>query len=181
MLEKSLLSIEVTETEKDREYWATRVWVNANTQQVIRSCDILIAPWEGFRDIPAVFPQGSAEFIREISADLANFNVSLGVDAELYQEVALHADRMRWPTLLVTAIALPVLAQIIANRLDKIIPENRGADDKIVEVKIIAEGDRGKCIAIEYKGPPGQLVEELIKRTEQCLPRIAKQPRRKVP
>lgn len=118
-LSKTLLSLNVSESEKDRGYWASRPWVSAMTAEKIRSADVLVVPWEDFRpESPALFPQGTTDFVGALKAgDLGA--VEVAVDQENYAEIALHADEWRLPTLVCSTVLLPILLNLLSNHLDQ--------------------------------------------------------------
>lgn len=62
----------------------------------------------------------------------------------------------------------------------------KGSPTDTVEMKVIVEGEHGKCISIEYKGEPGRALDTLTKEAERCLPKIgqsheASHPRHELP
>ncbi len=168
MLERTLFDVTVKESEQNRGYWASREWIG-NAAEVVRSSEILIVPWEDFREgVTVLFPQGTGDLMKRMRA--AGADIALAVPFELYSEIALHAHAWRFPTLLVKFVLLPAVASLLAAEVHDVI--TKAAPSDIVEMKVIVEGDHGKCISIEYKGEPGRALDTLTREAERCLPRI---------
>ncbi|MBV9063593.1 MAG: hypothetical protein JOY77_11800 [Alphaproteobacteria bacterium] len=182
-LDQTLLKLEVSETGKSRDYWATRPWVSGETQAAVRSADIVIVPWEdrGAEQTPS-FPTGTAVLVRQF-AKLSDVTVAVGIDRDRYAELALHANIKRFPMFFVTAVALPILTTVIANEIQKILDD---PSPSVVEMEVIVDPQHGKCISVQYKGPPGDALETLTREIDKCLPRHSEevqgpQPSAKVP
>jgi hypothetical protein len=170
-LSRTLFRVEVSETSRGRDYWATRPWCHGAAGDAVRSADLVIVPWENFREKnEALFPQGAGDICRDLKADLEDAHITIAVDKEKYKEIALHAHEFRIPTLLVTAVLLPALGQVIGNRVDRWLPGFQ--TEASVDLEIIVEGSRGRCISIKYKGPKEKLVETILTQTERCLPKV---------
>lgn len=175
-MNKTFFSVVVTDTHEDREYWATRSWVSSATQSGIRSAGVVFLPSRttGRENIP-LFPHGSPDIIREVSLELKEVTFEIGIDRDKYSEVVLHADHLRWPTMLVSHVFLPILIGVLANHVDRYLTVQ--ANDRVLEYELIVEGTHGHCISIKYKGPPSQLAETLVKQAEACLPLVETEPR----
>jgi hypothetical protein len=172
-LNRTLLSLNVSESEKGREYWASRSWLSVETAGKIRSADVLVVPWEDFRpECPALFPQGTTDFIAVLKAgDLGA--VEIAVDQENYAEIALHADEWRLPTLVCSTVVLPILLHVLSNYVDQWLFSRPTVS--IVEEELIVNSGSDICISIRYKGPPADLVTTFRAQAEACLqPKAAK-------
>lgn len=166
-LDQTLLKLEVTETGKSREYWATRPWVTGETRTAVRSADILIVPWEdrGAEQTPS-FPTGTAALVHQL-AKLTGASVAVAIDRDGYTELALHANIKRLPMFFVTAVALPILTTVIANEIQKMLDD---PTPSVVELEVIIDPQHGKCISVQYKGPPGDALTTLTREVDKCLP-----------
>jgi hypothetical protein len=170
-LKRTLFRVEVSETDRGRDYWATRPWSDEESSAAVRSADLVVAPWENFREEgSALFPQGSGDIYRDLRVDLPQVSIAVAISQSKYQEIALHAHEFRIPTLLVTAMLLPALGQVIGNRIDRWLPGFQ--TDASVDMEVIVEGSRGRCISVKYKGPKDSLVDTILSQTERCLPRV---------
>lgn len=167
-MERTFLHIDVKETSHNREYWASRPFLGDQAAKV-RSADILIVPWEDFREGQAVlFPQGTSDFFLRLQK--AGADVALAVDSKQYAEIALHAKAWRIPTLVVSALLLPALAGFLGDVLHDAVTDV-GANDTI-EMKVIVEGSNGRCISVDYKGAPSRALDTILDEAERCLPEI---------
>lgn len=163
---QTLFEIKVTESNKNREYWISRQWLSDRRSDVT-SADILAVPWENFREgDAALYPQGTGEFINLLKRH--SLNVDIAIDEQHYHEILLHSKLYRLPTLVVTLVALPALAGIIANLVTELMTGSP-ADDR-VKFNVIVQGIHGKCISIEYEGPANRLAESLVSEASRCLP-----------
>lgn len=175
-LNRTFLTVEVAETDKDRAYWASRPWLtNADD---VRSADVIVVPWENFRENkPALFPEGSGDFYRELSKAVADKRLAVAIDRNKYEEIALHADAKRLATLFVTMLALPILTGLLSAKIDHWLSDP--APPEAVEIEIIVEGNWGHCLSIKYKGPPSEMIDTISKQAEKCLPRLSQHGNRK--
>jgi hypothetical protein len=168
-LHRTLLAIDVTETDKGKDYWASRPWLS--NDEDVRAADVLIVPWENFREEkPALFPQGTGDFYRELLAGLANHRIAVAVDQAKYEELALHADELRLPTLFITLVALPFVINLLSAKIDRLLSDPSPVS--LVEMQVIVEGQQGPCLSIKYKGPPSGMIETISKQAANCLPKV---------
>jgi len=171
-LNRTYFRVDVSETERDRDYWARREGISAETAAAIRSAEIVIVPWEDRGKAGLTFPSGTAEFYRSLVERLNNDAVAIAIDRTEYAELSLHANEMRWPTLIVSTVLLTALGNILSDQVERAI--SRPAPPTTIEMRVIVENERGRCISVDYKGPPERLVETLIVETERCLPQAKK-------
>lgn len=168
MEEKTILKIEVTETSRGRDYWATRPWAQEVSAD-IRAGDIVLVPWENFREgHAALFPQGAGEIYRGVLGALADKKVIVGIARTQYAEVALHGRAWWLPTFFVTALIFPALAQVLGNRLDEWLSDAKPKDT--VHLELIVEGANGRCVAIKYDGPKDRLLYAVGDEVKRCFP-----------
>jgi hypothetical protein len=168
-LERTLFRVEVAETGRNRHYWATRSWVAPARRDEIRAADVLIVPWEDFREgHKALFPQETTSHVRKLKESLPNSRIAIAIDRDQYQEIAVHAREWRFPALMISIVLLPALANVLATQANRWISSFRDEDRVIIEV--IVEGDKGRCISIKYEGPPDRLAQTLIEQARRCFP-----------
>ena len=172
-MDKTLLQVTVLETGHGRDYWATRPYVG-DQSAALRAADLIVAPWEDFREGQAVlFPESSTDLIaqlREVFGD----RMAVAADADGYAEIALYGKASRLPTLFVTALLLPALAGALGDTI-----HDRFADalpTATVEMRVVVEGDHGRCISVEYKGPPDRALDTILAEVNRCLPAPAAAP-----
>lgn len=162
---RTLFSVDVRETDKNRDYWASRPWISSE-QGAARSADILIVPWENFREMDALFPDGTTEFYKLLKKK-TDKTVSVAIDRDKFHEVALHANEWRLPTLLVGGILLPIISDVLADQVKQWMTTPSSGDT--VEMQLIVERKSGPCISLRYKGPPDKLVPTILDQTRKCL------------
>lgn len=171
MLERTLYSVDVKESDRGREYWAARPWIGAALEGV-RTAPILVVPWEDMREnLPVAFPQGTDAFVKRLRAR-GEFDFAIAATPEVYAEISLHSKVWRFPTLLVTHLLLPALAGALGDEIHDVI--QKGSSNDTVELRVIVEGDHGKAISIEYKGPPSRAVDTLTTEAGRHLPAITR-------
>ena len=166
-LNRTFFHVDVSETERDRNYWASRADLAPTTVASIRSAEILLVPWDrGKGDLS--FPVGTTDFFRTLSQRLGNGKVAIAADRSHYQELALHGNELRWPSMIVSGVLISTLANVLSDEIEKLISSS--APPTTIEMTVTVENERGKCISIGYKGPPNRLVETLVQESARCLP-----------
>jgi hypothetical protein len=165
--DRTLFSIEIAETRRDRAYWTFKPWVADELRDAIGSADVLVLPWEDFRqDKPALFPEGAADFVRGVRADLTSVKLELAIDKDKYEEIALYANEWRLPTLLCTSIILPILTGVVANHVDRWVS---GTPEAIIELEVIIQKENHKCFSVKYKGPSTRIAETITDQMKACF------------
>lgn len=119
----------------------------------IRQANALIIPYdEGFRDSETpLFPEQSGEFYRFVREASQGTDVIFDIctSDEQFKELELHTDLITIPTMILTAVILPIVTGIITNYLsDKV--KSRRSDLK-VKVNLIVESN-GVSKKIAYEG-----------------------------
>lgn len=166
-LDRTLFEISIKESDKGREYWLSRPWLE-DRRTIVQQADVLIVPWENFRENePALYPKGSSDFINDLSAT-GSLSMELAVDEEHYYEIMLHSKLDRFPTMLVTLVALPALAGMLGNLMTNV--ATGGNESGQVKMKLIVEGEYGRCVSLDYEGPPTRLAETLLQESHRCFP-----------
>ncbi|WP_147487896.1 hypothetical protein [Burkholderia pseudomallei] len=157
-LEKNYLSLNVSDSDKNLQYWLAQPYVNEDLATQIKRADVLVLPWEDFRpDEPVLFPNGSTDFYRRLAIAVGSERVTLVATPDLYREIALHANVWRFPALFVTVVALPILVNVISSEIDSRLHHK---DDK-VELNLVVSAANHHCVQIDYKGPADGAVEKL--------------------
>jgi len=170
--ETTLFKVDVSSTERGREFWVTRAWVSATLAPQMRSADILIAPLVNFREGHEVlFPSGTTDFMRDVARELPGQLVIIAVDEGRYEEIVLHSKQVRWPTMLVSLLVFPLLVNALTEIAKKKWLDERSRRDTI-ELSVIVEGKKGHCIEIKYNGPADELAKTLLEQSEACLRRL---------
>jgi hypothetical protein len=163
---REFLKFEVAETTQGKGYWLDQIWIDETQRALLASAQILALPHvEGESGAP-VFPDGSEAFLARFR-ELLGHDLSLGVAirATDYQELALHSKAWRLPTLFVSYVALPLAINILATRIDVLLPGHKKGDT--AEITLIFEGTHHKTLKLEFKGDPNDLGDLL-----QSVPRF---------
>lgn len=165
-MNKSFLSINVSESEKNVDYWAARPYVDQTLGEKLRRAEIFVLPWEDFRDgEPILFPNGTAD-VQRMLLDAFSGSVALLATPDNYKEIALHANVSRWPMLLVKQAALPILLGVMSNELDSAAFHH----EQNVELRIVIATQGQQCVQIEYKGPANDAVKALAENAAKYCP-----------
>ena len=84
-----LFSVQTTESEKNREYWATRPWISPDLASLVRSLDVFVLPWEDFREgQPILFPPGTGPLASDLRTKLSSSVLPLVTAAQCQAEEA---------------------------------------------------------------------------------------------
>jgi hypothetical protein len=153
---RDFLQFEVAETSHGKGYWLDRPWVDESQRGALLKAAVLAVPQ--FRDAneDPVFPDGSEAFIARLR-EMVGSETTLGVAIRSadYQEVALHSKAWRLPTLFVSGIAIPVILNILGNRIDALLPGHKAGDT--AEITLFVEGRNHKALRLYFKGDPHDL------------------------
>jgi hypothetical protein len=157
---REFLKFEVAETTLGRGYWLDRPWVDEAQRPALSKAQVLALPHVGDETEEPVFPDGSEAF-------LARFRELLGADASFavairaadYHELALHSRAWRLPTLFVSYVALPLVINIFAARIDTLFPGHKTGDT--AEITLIVEGAHHKTLKLQFKGYPKDIGDML--------------------
>lgn len=173
-LSKKLFSVSTSETDKVRAYWRGKRWLDEGAASGIAAAKIFILPWEDFREgVSATYPQGTADFLHELREALpADMPVAFYEPESGYSEVALHSKVWRFPVIFLSAVAVPVLVNVLSEQINNFLPDKK--PDDTIELTIIAEGETGRCIQIDYSGPSEDIPESILGQVEKCLPKVDK-------
>lgn len=166
-LDRTLFEVSIKESDKGREYWLSRPWLE-DRRSTVQQADVLVVPWEDFRDDePALYPKGASDFVNDLSST-GSLSMELAVDEDHYFEIMLHSKLDRLPTMLVTLVALPALAGMLGNLMTNVV--TGGNESGQVKMKVIVEGEYGRCVSLDYEGPPTRLAETLLQESYRCFP-----------
>ena len=171
-----ILSLNISETGKDRAYWASRT--GDESRNSVREAQIILVPWENFREgHAAVFPQGTTDFWRELSNKAeAGTRVAIASTPAQYEEITLHAREWKLATAFVSLVAFPFLLDVLASQVSDWISSS-GEPNGVVEMEIIVEKPGHKCISIKYKGPANDLAATLAQHVNKCFPKEKVKPK----
>lgn len=163
---REFLKFEVQETNEGKGYWLNQPWVDEGQRASLLKADVLAVPHVSGEAEGPVFPDGSEAFLarfREILGTNASLGIAIrGAD---YHELALHSKAWRLPTLFVSAVAVPLVINILAARIDTLLPGHKTGDT--AEITLIVEGEHHKTLKLEFKGDPkdlGDLLQRAIPR-----------------
>lgn len=153
-LTKPLVAFQAVETDERRGYWLDRPWVDPDRRSVMLAAAILALPSEA--EEGPVFPGGAGEFLDRLR-DLvgAEIAVQVAIRDEDYEELSLHGKAWRLPVLFVSAVAVPVMVNILSNRLDELLPGHKAGD--VAEATLIIERADRQSLKVTYKGDPEAL------------------------
>jgi len=167
-----LFRVSVEESDKHKHYWATRSHISETTIEKILSSKILIVPWENRSDAGETFPAGTSDFYWALTKTLGEGAIAIAAEPDSYKELSLHADHVRWPTLVIAGtFVIEILTGVISDQISYLIQQPD--PPKILEMTLIVENASGKCISINYSGPPLRALDTLVSEAAACLPKDA--------
>lgn len=175
------LRVEVRESGLSRAVLLSKPWITDELRASLSEATVIFAPWEGFRDIPRpVVPVGTGELYQALR-DLENpaVRAEIALPDEQYSEVALHADVVFLPTVILSAVIAPVAVNLISDWLKKRLLER--SNDADVKFEMIIEDGDGRTRSIRYEGPVKSfesLLDAQLRQTESLSsPSVDEQPR----
>jgi hypothetical protein len=163
---REFLKFEVAETSQVKGYWLDRPWVDESQRAELLKAAVLAVPQFRNDNEDPVFPDGSEAFIARLRQMLGSeTTLGVAIRSANYQELALHSKVWRLPTLFVSAVALPVILNILSNRIDALLPGHKTGDT--AEVTLLIEGENHKALKLYFKGDPhdlGDLLDRSVSR-----------------
>jgi hypothetical protein len=167
------LVVELGEAELTRIAIEQSKWIDAELAKSIQQAGIIIVPWERFRGVEApLFPVGTSELFHSLIETVpSGVGVELAATDEHYSEVALHADLVVLPTLLVSAVVVPVVVNLISEWLKKRLLER--AKEADVKFEMIVEESDGRTKSLRYEGPVNSfesLVHAQLRQADSLVP-----------
>jgi hypothetical protein len=167
----------ISSTDQDFSYWLSRPYSNPELRDRSRRPDVLIVPSENApghngpafsSETPELF-----EFLR--SGAPSGIDVEVPVTDEEYREVVLHGILLVLGCFVVTSIAAPVIAQLIANYIQKRIGEKE--KDATVRFQMTVVEPDGTAKKLEYQGPASLFEQKVLVHIKaKYLPGCERQP-----
>jgi hypothetical protein len=164
-------SVIVKESNLGLEYWAAGMTLSAHLQESIRQADIVVVPFEGFREHSGpVFPEGTEtffHFLREKSKA-----VEIAVEDDDYKEVAIHFAVLSLATVVIKETALALGAAWIIEYV-RDWTGRHGGNAKVRANLVIEQrnGEKKRALKLSYEGPANTF-ENALKEAIFSLPTI---------
>lgn len=164
------LKIEVIDTELNFESIYSKPYIPVEYLNEIRSADILLIPYEKFRDSEiCLFPEETSKlftYLVEKSKD-HNYTIEICVSDENYNELELHSDVINIADILVNQYTLGILINLISSYLyDKLRKYNRKDSEVNTKINITVEMTK-KSKMISYEGSIENFERAMLKIEEQ--------------
>jgi glycosyltransferase involved in cell wall biosynthesis len=156
--------ISLSDSDLDRESVAAQFVNNRDLQERIRDADILLLPFVApLGETRKVFTNEVRDLFRFLNSKATSLKVEVATDSDSPPELVQHGVLIDVGVLLVTQLALPIVAALLGNYIWKRL-EDRSADPDNSRVRcrihVITASGTGRLI--EFDGPAsafGKLVE----------------------
>ena len=89
------LELVVAKTRRNRAYWIERANLADQPEALAHSADVLILPWEKYREDRDLFPEETTRFTHFLREQLAGKILALAITEDEYHEIHLHGDEHR--------------------------------------------------------------------------------------
>ncbi len=149
-------NVSCIETNKNSSYWARKQLKHTELRDAILSSDILLLPYEGFRDYQGlVFPVNTEELFAQLKETLPdNIRIDVAVSDDDYVELSLRSDLLHIADILVEYVLAPILVAFLADYIKNRL--RRRYDQTNVKTSFFIE-DVGKTtrktVRVSYEGP----------------------------
>lgn len=147
----------ITPTEKDFAYWRSRSYVTDDVRQSIEDANLLILPYEGFREaLKPVFAKEAGniyKFLKERAS--SEFRPELCMSDEEYQEIELNHWVIDLGLIIADKVVLAMAVSALYDYLKKRF--QRSKNGAVVKVEVIEQSADGVIRCIRYEGPPQHL------------------------
>jgi hypothetical protein len=134
--------------------WANRPYISDALREQLLKANLLLVPREGFRErTDPLFPQGTEAFLQFLhDSQRENITVDICIEDKDYKELILHDTLFILATFVVTSIAAPVVADLIAEYIKHRL--GRKEAETIISSKFIVYDEKtGRSVALSYEGP----------------------------
>jgi hypothetical protein len=136
---------------KDRSYWLNRPYIPADIRAQLEKADILLVPYEGFREqADPLFPVGTEEVFQYLREHADNFKVDICITDADYKELALHSDLLRLPELLINGVIVASVVNLLTSYIYDKFKSRKGGE---VKARFLVQKADGQTVQIEYNGP----------------------------
>ena len=144
------------DTDKGFRYWSSVAGLSEETRANILRADIVLVPYESFRDHPGpLFPAGTAELFQFFKDNLPSGNeAELAVEDEDFRELSLHYDLVTIASCVVKAVAAPIVVKLIADWIVKRLGSRLNSSEVRASLTVVqTDGDQCKLVQFSYNGP----------------------------
>ncbi|MBU2540923.1 MAG: hypothetical protein KJ593_03375 [Candidatus Omnitrophica bacterium] len=142
----------VSDSSENFDTWINREYIPAESRTLLRNANILFVPHENFHEqkVP-VFPHKTEEvfhFLRRHAPKGINVDICIADDD--YKEVVLHSALIIFGSIVVSAIALPVLKDLLSEYLKQKLFNKSNSN---IKVSLTVVNTSGKGKQFDYEGP----------------------------
>lgn len=168
-------------------YWSERPFVSGATRTSLTEAEVLLVPWEDFRDTKGpLFPAGTSELFQFLKDRAPDTHIEVCADDAEYKELALHGDIIFLGTILMQYIVAPVFVALLAEFIKKQLPF--GVEKAEVRAHLLIEqgtGEHRRVVRVDYEGPAAKFelsmptaIEEAAKQFEDpnAAPALSQHP-----
>lgn len=128
----------ISESVINIEYLKTKDFFPKEYSTEINNCEILLIPYEGFKDRSDLFfPELTREFLK--FAKDQGLNAEICISNDNFQILELHSNAINIPKFIVASIVLPVAINLISNFLQSEI--NKKRENLSTKIEIVIEKD----------------------------------------
>ena len=163
------MTTRVEASEESAATWAAKPFVADEIREAVAAADILIVPSEGYaeREDLRFFPQGTSElfdFLKSRAASDVRVEVA-ATDAD-YREVARHAGVLYLAQFILTNVAAPVFATLLADYI--LTKVGRRKDSTTIKTSITLRDDATqRSMRLDYDGPATAFPDTIIAVSKQ--------------
>ena len=150
---------------KTFQYWKTQPYITDKAvKDAVDRANVLIVPREKMHNADGPIFSSDVPSVLEYLESTApkELRIAVAVDEDKYREAVLHGLLLILGTFVVTAIAAPIVAQLIANYIQKRIDNSKGNNTVRFSITVVAPDGSGK--RLEYDGPAEQFRDLVIPR-----------------
>lgn len=153
----------IKDIKEDFEFWIEKDYISKSLKEELQGVDILILPYENFRENKNLFPQGMADLYKILKAELpSDYKIDICIETSDYLEIALYNNTFKLGKYLVTTLVAPVLINLLSSH---IFSKIASPDDTIqLELKIVNEKTKvTKQLNYEGTAKDFNKIEETVK------------------
>lgn len=158
----------IEKSDKGFDYWLSRDYVSESLQGDLQKANVIFVPLEAFRDVPSeLFPAQTTDLLHFVQDHFsADIIADIAISDDDYTEIALHADEITLPTLIVQYGVLPIITGIVANFITTKLMSRKEKTN--LKIQIYVERKSGDVLKLDFSGPAKDFQEIVSGSLESC-------------
>ena len=162
-------SIQITESKENFDYWMNRDFIRSGLKEKLKSANLLIVPFEGFREYSGpIFSSGTEAaygYLRKNSGN--SLHVEICISPEDFKTLSLNSNIERLGKFVIASVVLPFALNLLASYVFQKI-QSKDAESHITFSLVVVRPDK-TSLEVKYEGPAEGFRERVEPLIEKAL------------